>query len=670
MASYAYAAKNGLLTKQTYGNGQYTSFTYDNLGRKKETKTSSGDTYQYKYTGDGQLYSMTDVAGGFAYQYTYDTLGRLMQANRTATGTANHAKNMQAGYTYDTDNRIKKVAYNIPGVDNTFASYYYSSDESSTDVAVGVLTKMSMFSKGWINYTYDAQGRLFKRNIGDLLNESYAYLSKPGDSTNTYTTTWISGKAVSDPNGVSLKYFSYNYNSLGYITTEQETKSGTKLQYTYDDQGQLLTAKKSVNDTLQKTYTYTYDTYGNIRTATDGTTSHTYTYGDSDWADLLTAYDGTALTYDASGNPTSYFNGSSYTMTWRNGRELQNLTKGGKKTSYEYDVDGLRNLKTNADGSYSVYYWLGNLLLAEERHTGNSTRVLVFSYDENNSPIGFQFKTDNGPWYYYLYAKNIQGDIVALYRRDINADGTRSATHIANYEYDPWGKILSIKNAAGQDISNYPDNSANVNPLRYRGYYYDNESGFYYLQSRYYDPTIGRFISADGYISTGQDFIGYNMFAYCVNNPISYVDCAGTDATLVLYATPALEAFAMWLAEIASTNWWNAVGWIAAGILAAGVVTSAAMYLYDQFLEEKGQDLEIEEIELEYSNVPKIETYSEHENNARPSTENKHQKGKRRKQMDAGHEKGDARRKSRSNKRKNKSIGCIWLRSKNTEETE
>ena len=277
-----------------------------------------------------------------------------------------------ANITPDTDNRIKKVAYNIPGVDNTFASYYYSNNESSTDVAVGALTKMSMFSKGWINYTYDAQGRLFTRNIADLLNESYAYLTNPNNSTRT--TTWISGKTILAPNGTSLKNFLYDYNSLGYITTERESRSGIKLHYTYDAQGQLLTATKSVNDTPQKTYTYTYDTYGNLRTATDGTTSHTYTYGDSNWADLLTAYDGTALTYDASGNPTSYYNGASYTMQWRNGRELQSLTKGGKKTSYEYDVDGLRNLKTNADGSYSVYYWLGNPLLAEERHTSTSTK--------------------------------------------------------------------------------------------------------------------------------------------------------------------------------------------------------------------------------------------------------------------------------------------------------
>lgn len=156
---------------------------------------------------------------------------------------------------------------------------------------------------------------------------------------------------------------------MGYITTEQEPNRKLKLHYTYGNQGQLLTAAKSVNDVPQKTYTCTYDTCGNIRTATDGTTSHSYTYDDSDWADLLTAYDGNALTYDASGNPTSYYNGSSYTMQWRNGRELQNLTKGGKKTNYEYDVDVLRNLKTNADGSYSVYYWRGTLLLAEDRHT-------------------------------------------------------------------------------------------------------------------------------------------------------------------------------------------------------------------------------------------------------------------------------------------------------------
>ena len=93
-----------------------------------------------------------------------------------------------------------------------------------------------------------------------------------------------------------------------------------------------------------------------------------------------------------------------------------------------------------------------------------------------------------------------------------------SGTIVASYTYDPWGKV---------EVSPSTSVVANANPLRYRGYYYDAESGFYYLQSRYYDPTIGRFINADSFVSTGQGFLGYNMFAYCNNNPVSYVDYSG-----------------------------------------------------------------------------------------------------------------------------------------------
>ncbi len=100
---------------------------------------------------------------------------------------------------------------------------------------------------------------------------------------------------------------------------------------------------------------------------------------------------------------------------------------------------------------------------------------------------------------------------------------------IAFYEYDPWGKVTSVKGSSGAILSleAYPNHIAHVNPIRYRGYYYDIETGFYYLQSRYYDPAISRFINADSYGSTGQGFLGTNMFAYCGNNPVDRVDRNG-----------------------------------------------------------------------------------------------------------------------------------------------
>ena len=109
----------------------------------------------------------------------------------------------------------------------------------------------------------------------------------------------------------------------------------------------------------------------------------------------------------------------------------------------------------------------------------------------------------------YYYVTNLQGDVVSL----LDASGNA----VASYAYDPYGKILSAEGTM-----------AETNPLRYRGYYYDTETGLYYLQSRYYDPATCRFINADGYASTGQGITGYNMFSYCNDNPISLCDSDGT----------------------------------------------------------------------------------------------------------------------------------------------
>ena len=114
--------------------------------------------------------------------------------------------------------------------------------------------------------------------------------------------------------------------------------------------------------------------------------------------------------------------------------------------------------------------------------------------------------TGGVPQLYYIL--NLQGDVVMM----VDEDGSE----VARYTYDPYGNILTATGTM-----------AEINPLRYRGYYYDSETGFYYLQSRYYDPAIGRFINADSYASTGQGFIGFNMFAYCGNNPANHYDPSG-----------------------------------------------------------------------------------------------------------------------------------------------
>ena len=147
-----------------------------------------------------------------------------------------------------------------------------------------------------------------------------------------------------------------------------------------------------------------------------------------------------------------------------------------------------------------------------------------YTFDETGSVIGFSThypNFTNGYWEDYLFAKNLQGDVVAMYL--ITVEPPRL---IATYEYDEWGKVKTVRDATGAILTD-PAHLANRNPFRYRGYHYDTETGFYYLQSRYYDPAISRFINADSYGSTGQGFLGTNMFAYCNNNPVNYTDPTG-----------------------------------------------------------------------------------------------------------------------------------------------
>ena len=293
------------------------------------------------------------------------------------------------------------------------------------------------------------------------------------------------------------------------------TENETTTSYTYDDQGQLLTATDGTT-----TYTYTYDTVGNILTASNGTATNTYTYANDQWRDLLTAFDGQAIAYQGqiydaetntvtgtavSGNPVSYYNGTRWSFGWTNGRQLVSADSTGTEVDFTYSADGLRMTKT-VGGVTHTYYYAGGKLLRETY--GDTT--LDFFYDANGNP--FALKVDDTVYYYIT---NLQGDVLRL----VDADGST----VAAYTYDPYGKVLTATGTL-----------ANTNPLRYRGYYFDTETGFYYLQSRYYDPTICRFINADGYASTGQGIVGHNMFAYCGNCPSLRIDDRGNSWTSVL----------------------------------------------------------------------------------------------------------------------------------------
>ena len=151
---------------------------------------------------------------------------------------------------------------------------------------------------------------------------------------------------------------------------------------------------------------------------------------------------------------------------------------------------------------------------------------ICYSRKENGEVCGISlWNRGDTSWTKYYFVKNLQGDVLAVYQYG------SSFTKVAEYTYDSWGNVLTATGAL-----------ANINPFRYRSYYRDDDTGFYYLQSRYYDPAIGRFINADRFASTGQDFLGCNMFAYCLNSPTNFMDKSGNSAAAVQWWT--------------STMWW------------------------------------------------------------------------------------------------------------------
>ena len=223
-----------------------------------------------------------------------------------------------------------------------------------------------------------------------------------------------------------------------------------------------------------------------------------YAYGNTGWKDLLTSYNGQSITYDTIGNPLSY---RGMTLTWANGRQLATLTKSGATSSYSYDINGNRTKKVT-NGVTTEYYLNEGTVVAEKK----GSELIRYLFDENGNRFGLEWKNVQ---YYYVF--NGQGDVIGI---------TDPRNRLAvSYTYDAWGKLLST----GGDCPAL----AAANPIRYRGYYYDAESGLYYLNSRYYDPETGRFLNADGLLGANGDILSYNQFAYCSNNPIIYYDHEG-----------------------------------------------------------------------------------------------------------------------------------------------
>ena len=323
----------------------------------------------------------------------------------------------------------------------------------------------------------------------------------------------------------------YTYDTLGQLTREDNRPLGYTYVYTYDAAG---------NITATQQYAFTVGSLGTVQ-ATDS-----YTYGNSYWKDLLTAYNGQTITYDGIGNPTRI---GTYTadgtweswqgFTWQ-GRRLMAVTSGtGTATNstlatYRYNDEGIRISKT-VGGVERTYMYNGSQLAGELL---DNDITLIYLYDEAGGVIGMKYHTASDSLVDYtafFFEKNLQGDVVAVYNE--------SGTKIGGYNYDAWGAVTVVP-ASG--ITALESSILNTyNPFRYRSYYYDTETGFYYLQSRYYNPEWGRFLNPDNFdviTASPGALTDKNLIAYCDNNPITRADDDGECWHLLIGAGVGLAA--------------------------------------------------------------------------------------------------------------------------------
>jgi len=297
---------------------------------------------------------------------------------------------------------------------------------------------------------------------------------------------------------VVLTRHTYDYDALNQLIREDLCTSGCETGptgettlYQYDGQG---------NRSITERYAYTSP--GTAPDPTDLIDTVTFTMTES-WADQLSSAYGNTYTYDAQGNvltKTHVQSGHVTSYAWE-GRTLVGIVvkdENGVTTqevTYTYDDQGIRTSKT-VDGVLHTYVTDGSRVLVET--WGNNT--IQYTYDLDGKVIS---ATINGTEYFYQH--NIQGDVTAL--------ALSTGVVVVRYVYDAWGNVVSMSGSLSSTIGE-------INPVRYRGYTQDSETGFHYLQSRYYDPTIGRFISSDGWLGEPGMVLSHNMYVYALNNPV------------------------------------------------------------------------------------------------------------------------------------------------------
>lgn len=478
---------NGQKVTTTFADGFESATVTDKYGALVSTATNEEDSILYKYDEKNRLIYIDRNSGEETVTTTYNAEDQI-SSNEYFVDKAVTREDIA----YDSRGRVaakKEIADNI--AINTSIEY----DESR-----GNQVKAVFIDDTKHRFLYDALGRVIRKELLDgrrsLVDESIEYLRYGENSLNLVKEHDVRiGGVIS---GVTEYEYDVSGNIVSIMRNELETR------YQYDKLGRLI---REDNPALNKTIVYKYDAGGNIllkkeckysledRLNFSNIVSYTYASG---YKDMLTYFNGEAITYDAMGRPTTI---GSQSLTWSKKGKLVSLDN---HIVYTYGLNGTRTSKT-VDGNRTTYFVLNNKILAER----SDSKEIVYHYSSDRL-IGFAF---NGVE--YIYERNIQGDVLRIYRKD-------NLKLVAKYYYDAYGNHVVV-NQSEEKIGD-------INPFRYRGYYFDSETGWYYLNSRYYSPAMGRFISPDELSildETKSQINGLNLYMYCGDNPVMNVDPSG-----------------------------------------------------------------------------------------------------------------------------------------------
>lgn len=571
--TYAYEESQNYLTKSTDSLNRTTSFVNDKFGNVIQLTDANGNLFKYEYDNQNRLVSVID-ANNVSTTYTYDANGNLTNiknGNNHVTGFEYNSQN-QLVFLKEPLGQVTKFRYDTVGniievlqPDGTTAiRTEYDTNNQPTGIKINNSLKWKfgydpngnrIFTENLETgtssiFTYDELNRRKTESTANQLIE-YAYSPtgsittiKGNSGSATFTQTfqydmqgqmkyvYRNGTVHAEMDYTDMELLSalryvngiqshYNYDAAQQLTTLTISKGTTELSkeisnydlngnlisvtstsseklFSYDKQNQLT---KQVLPKSELTESYTYDNAGNrISKTTVKNNMSNITIYKYDANNRLVSAQGQAYTYDANGNRKKDEKYNYIYNKFDQLIEVQTLS-GAIVASYTYDDQGRRISKMVGGEKTYYHYGQGIQVLYETDSSGNITAE--FNYDSNGLPL---MLVKNGQTYYYMY--NSLGEIFAI--------TDRFGSTVATYVYDAWGNILSESGPM-----------ASENPIRYKGYQYDEETNFYYLIARYYQPSEGLFLAKDPESGSQEQPRTQNGYNYVLNNPIMLVDYDG-----------------------------------------------------------------------------------------------------------------------------------------------